>query len=130
MLSTDPLTLAVDDEGDIDITGGTVRFAAGAEGVAILAGARLDLRRGEFFGSRRAGLPLYEGEFCPPSEALLGQDFDDAKTRAAYAKQILGTPAVSSILALSVAFDATTRTVKATWEARAAFDDTTQPVRS
>lgn len=130
MLSTDPLTLAVDDGGDLDISGGTVRFASGAAGVKALVAARLDLRRGEFFGSRRSGLPLYEGTFVDAQEALLGQDFDAVKARAAYSAQILSAPAVASLRTLDVEYRSATRTLEVAWEARAVFDDTAIAVGS
>lgn len=130
MLSTDALTLAVDDDGDLDIASGTLRFLSGTAGVAELVGARIELRRGEFFAARFRGLPLYENDYVPPADAILGSAYDEDKARRAYADRILGAPAIARILRLDIEFDPATRTLRPTWEARAAFDDITETARS
>ena len=124
MLSTDAVALRLDDDGDLDLTAGTLAFVAGLEGVAAGVRARLELIRGEWFWDRTRGMPYLENSYVPPRDALLGQAFDEGRCRAAYARAILETPGVVQLLRLEIAHDNRTRTTRVTWQARTLFGDT------
>lgn len=124
MLSTDAVARRLTSDGDLDISAGRSTFVAGVAGVAAGVRARLELIRGEWFWDRTRGLPTIENDYVRPRDALLGQAFDEAKARKAFAAAILDTPAVTRLLRLEIAWNGSTRKATVTWQARCTFGDT------
>ena len=122
--STDPVARRLTADGDLDVSDGRSQFVAGLEGFVAGANARLRQVRGAWFADRRRGMPYYENAYVGPTEAILGQAFDEPKARAAYAAAIAETPGFGALLRLELAFDRTTRRLTVTWQARTAFGDT------
>jgi hypothetical protein len=68
-------------------------------------------------------VPYLAGVTVPTTAALLGQRFNAEKARTAFRDAILGAYAVVELTRLDVAFDSSTRTLQATYEARTEFGD-------
>jgi len=125
MLKTDNLDFLLDKStGDIDISGGTLNFARGLQGVAQLARIRVNMIRGEWFADTSYGLPLLANRFVTTREAILGQKFDKQKVTKAYYDMLITTPAVTDVLLLECSFDSKLRKVKIKWQLRTVFGDT------
>lgn len=124
MLSTDAVARRLTADGDIDITAGRTQFVAGLDGVAAGIRARLELIRGEFFADRGAGFPSLENAYVAARDALLGQAFNEAKVRTAYAAAILSTPGVYRIKRHDIVFNNRTRKCSVTYVASTIFGDT------
>jgi hypothetical protein len=124
LASTDPVALLLTADGDLDLTDNRGSFVAGLEGFVAGALARLRLVRGEFFADRRRGMPYRENKYVPTSDAILGEVFDEAKVRAAYAAALAEVPGFGELTSLSIAFNTTTRRLTVTWQARTQFGDT------
>lgn len=125
MLSTDNLDFLLDPlTGDLDLTGGRLNFARGLAGVAQLARIRVGTIRGELFWNTAFGLPLIANRFVTSREALLGQKFDKAKATKAYYDLLIGTPGVTGVILLDIAFDTKIRKLKIKWQLRTQFGDT------
>lgn len=124
MLSTDKIGLLLDEDGDLDagaLSAGELStgLAAVAQGIQ----ARILLCKGEWFLDLEEGVPWFEGDTVPSSEALIGGRFDEARSRDLIADEILDTPGVTSIVSLAVTFDARTRVMTVTFKARSIFGD-------
>lgn len=120
-LSTDPLDVALDTDGDIKIDPqlGLV-FVSGIDGIVQLARISMLLFLGEWFMNMDIGIPYYD--------ELLG---DASKTpgvreraEAVFAAAILGVPGVVSINQLTVDIDPSGRSMTVTWSAATLFGDT------
>ncbi len=123
LLETDPIDLLLGADGDLDITGGKLSFSRGIPGVVQGVRIRLGKFRGEWFRDRESGVPYLANDVVDASEAILGQRFDEAKARAALRTEILNAPGVEELLGLAVAFDGSTRDMKASFTVRTAFGD-------
>lgn len=124
MLSTDKIGLLLDEDGDLD----TDALSAGELSVGLVAveqgiRARIQLCKGEWFLDLDEGVPWFEGENVPSSEALIGGRFDAARTRDLMAEEISDTPGVTSIVSLAVEFNPSTRVMTVTFRARSIFGD-------
>jgi hypothetical protein len=124
LASTDAVVRKLTADGDLDISAGRSQFLAGLDGFVIGANARMKLVRGEWFNDRTRGMPYVENDYVGASEALLGQPYDEAKARLAYTAAITETPGFGQMLQMRLAFNATTRRLLVTWQARTAFGDT------
>ncbi len=124
MLSTDPVGFLLDADGDLDISAGRLQFAAGLVAFIQGANARILLIKGEWFLDREAGVPVVENDFVRPSEALVGQRFDEQKARRAFTSAISGTPGFGSLTSMAIVLDKVTRELAVTWSAQTAFGDT------
>lgn len=122
--STDNVVRRLTADGDLDISAGRSVFLAGLEAFVVGANARLRLVRGEWFADRTRGMPYVENAYVLATDALLGQAFDEAKARLAYATAIRETPGFGELLVMQLAFDRVTRRLTVTWQARTAFGDT------
>lgn len=124
MLETDAVCILLDADGDFAITGGRTSFATGVTAAVQGARARMGLIRGEWFLDQSRGVPYFERDNVPTSEALLGQPFDIVKIKDAMREAILDTPAITKILELTVDYDNRTRIVSVTWRALTVFGET------
>lgn len=122
LLETDPVCFARDEDNDLIIP---LRIARGMEAILILIRTRLLLWRDELFLDRDAGMPWIETEdgVVDERDAILGQVYDPVKVARAVRTEILSTPGVISIPALSSSFDGETRNLAVTFVVRAAFGD-------
>lgn len=123
MLSTDPIDLLLDVNGDIVIDT-DLQWSTGLNGIT--QGIRIQLRlvKGEWFLDLDDGVPYYEREGVTADEALLAGRFNEAKALAAFRAAILRAPGVNTITSLAVAFDGPTRKLTVTWSVRTKFGDT------
>ena len=120
-LETDPICLALEENGDVVIP---MRYLAGLDAVVQGVVTRLRMIRGELRWDLSIGVPYFERDGVPKEVAILGQKYDAAKVRAAIRDAVLDPPNVFESLSLSVAFDSSTRTVSVEWAARTFFGDT------
>lgn len=123
MLSTDPIDLLLDANGDI-VIGSDLSWAKGVPAVAQGIRIALQLFRGEWFLDLDEGVPYLERDGVTADEALLGQKFDEQRALTAFREAILRAPGVNSITALAIQFDHATRKMTATWSVRTEFGDT------
>jgi hypothetical protein len=125
LLSTDPVCFARTIAGDLSFP---LRFATGIDAVAIGIRARLLLFAGEWFLDLDAGIPYLPSidgsDAVPERAAILGQPFDEVKTRAAFRREILSVLGVVALPLLTIAFDGATRRLAINWRAKTAFGDT------
>ncbi len=124
LISTDPIDLLLDSEGDLVIQDGKLQFSSGLPGVAQGIRIRLLTFRGEWFLNRDHGVPYLANDVVPETEALLGGRFNEVRARAGARDAILSAPGVVDIPALAVAFSRGTRRLDVTWKARTEFGDT------
>lgn len=120
-LKNDPITVALDTDGDIKIDPklGLV-FVSGSDAIAQGVRFRLLLFFSEWFLNQDIGVPYFEELIGDASKEAGVED----RARAAFAAAILSTPGVLEILQLNVKTDPQTRGMTVTWQARAAFGDT------
>lgn len=128
ILSTDPIDLLADSNGDIVVLGG--RFQMSSNLAAVVQGVRRRIlaTAGEWFLDLDFGVRWFERAGVPASQAIFGQKFDQVKIDAEIRKAILSAPAVTSIVKIDIAFIGTTRAVSIAWQARCLFGDTTVDV--
>ena len=127
LLATDPVCFARNVDGDLTFP---LRLASGIEAVAIGVRSRLLLFAGEWFLDLDAGipyLPSVDGSNAVSERAaILGQRFDETKTRAAFRREILSAPGVVALPLLQITFDGPTRRLAIAWRAQTLFGDTSQ----
>ncbi|MGL4442056.1 MAG: hypothetical protein ACRCU1_00430 [Alsobacter sp.] len=128
VLSTDPQCLLLDEDGDLDISGGRTKFATGLTAAAQQADARIETIRGELFWARTVGFPLRANAFVSNLDAVLGDRFDAARAEAAFRGQLLLTPNAAAVTSFALNFDARRRKMRPRWKLRIAFDDVTATV--
>lgn len=123
LLSTDVVVFARTANGDLELP---LRGATGLEAASIGIRTRLLMIRGEWFLDLDAGVPYLPTEdgVVPEDQAILGQEFDPIKTRAAILDAILDTPGVFDVPWLRLDFNRTTRVLNINWIARTQFGDT------
>lgn len=124
LASTDNVARKLTADGDLDISAGRSQFLAGVDGFVAGVNARLRMTRGSWFRDRTRGMPYVENDHVRSIDAILGQPYDEAKARAAYTAAISETPGFGKLLRLEVAFNATTRRLTVSWQARTQFGDT------
>lgn len=115
LLSTDPLDIALGPDGDLLIDENGLSLISGLEGIAQLVRFRLGMFKGEWFLNLDIGVDWY---------SLLGEHYDEAKTRAVIAAEIADVPGVLAVTELSIAFDGRTRELTIDWAATTLFGDT------
>jgi len=120
-LLTDPIDLKLDADGDLVIEGGDLVFVTGVEAVAQDIRRNILLVRGEVFTDVTLGVPWLERPGVTAAAALLGQKFDQVKTRTAIRAAILRADNVHEILSLDVTYDNAARRVQIDWEVQTAF---------
>lgn len=128
MTSTDPLTLQLAADGDIDISGGRSKLASGLRGVALCAAARIETFRGELFWDRTVGFPALPNAYVSESDAVLGDQFDVRRLREVFRAELLTVPAADELTSFTPNFDRRTRIARPRWTLRAVFDDSTSSV--
>lgn len=120
ILSTDPLDVALDTDGDIKIDAGGLSFVSGVAGVVQLARINMLLFLGEWFLNMDIGIPYYDELLGDASKTPGVRD----RAQAIFAAAILETPGIVSIIQLSVDIDSTSRQMTVTWAAQTLFGDT------
>ena len=120
-LETDPVSFALDANGDIEIPW---RWVRGREAVAQSIRCRLRLFRGEWFLDQSIGVPYLKNDQVPQAQAILGRRFNATSTRAEIRAAILGAPGVLEITSLEVAFVIATRALTITANVSTLFGDT------
>lgn len=116
MLETDPIDLALDDDGDLLIDADGLHLTSGITGVVQAVRIRLLLFKNEWFMNLDAGVPYYE--------EILGEKFNEPLLRQRLSEAIKDTPGVVEILSLVIQYSGTTRRVGVTWSVRCEFGDT------
>lgn len=122
--STDSVVRKLTADGDLDVSAFHSQFLAGLQAFIVGANARLQLVRGEWFADRGRGMPYRENAYVLPDDALLGQPFDESKSRLAYTAAISETPGFGELLKMEIVFNRTARRQTVTWQARTQFGDT------
>lgn len=125
LLISDPVCIAMDKDNNLVRRGGRLVRASGLDACVQGARFRMQLVAGELFWNRDAGMKLLAVKgLVTEDEALLGQTYDELKTRAAFRRPILATPGINSILLLRIVFVPETRSLGVTWAANTLFGDT------
>jgi hypothetical protein len=124
ILSTTPLDVLLDVNGDIDMSTGGPILVYGVDGVRQLCQITIAMFRGEWFLNRTVGIPYYENDYVSATVALLENKFDRDKVTSTYARELLKVPGVGKVNSLSVAFDNKTRILSVSFEVSCVFGDT------
>lgn len=110
--------LELDADGDVALDSDvylTVGIDAAVQGVLI----RIRLIRGEWFLDLDEGVPYFERDgVVDPSEALLGQKFNDARARAAMLEAIEAAPGVAEVVHLGIRYDGASRKMLVEFQVR------------
>lgn len=122
MLSTDPIDLLLDADGDV-VIGSDLEWSRGLAGVAQGIRIALQMFKGEWFLDLDEGVPYLEREGVPAEEALLGGRFNEARALSYFRSAIGRAPGVNKITALTIEFDGTTRIMVVRWTVRTTFGD-------
>lgn len=122
-VSTDPIDLLLGTDGDIVIANGDVSFSTGLAAKAQQARIAMQSVKGEWFINPDEGIPYWERDNVPASEALLGQRFDRLKCLAAYRDALETVPDIT-ITKLTVDFSNSGRTLSVAWAISCEFGDT------
>lgn len=123
LLVTDPIDLKVDSNGDLVFENGDIAWTSGLEGVVDQIDLALQSVRGEWFMDLDEGMPYFENDTLPASEALMAQVFDEQKALAAFRTGILEVVGVGEILFLAVDFNGASRTLEVEFRVRTVFGD-------
>jgi hypothetical protein len=128
MLSTDPVTLKLDANGNLNVaalaTRGLAAFDSGLTSVVTGVRTRILLIAGEWFLNLDAGVPWYARDGVDPATVILGSKYDEARIRPSILRAILSTPGVLEVTQLRIEFEPALRNVVITWQARTVFGDT------
>lgn len=126
-LSTDPVTLRCDANGNLDPLAlySASPFDAGL--TAFRTGVRTRLRMvvGEWFLNLDAGLPLFERDGVNTNEVILGNRFDLARTRAPILDALLSTPGALAVSTLEISFDRSARLLSIFFRVQCVFGEVT-----
>lgn len=124
MTSTDPLTLLLDADGDIDISGGRAKLAAGLQGAALCAAARIETTRGSLFWARGVGFPALPNAFVADVDAVLGDGYDERRLEGDVRTALMTTPGAVEMTNFRNDSDRRLRKVRPVYRLRVRFDDT------
>ncbi len=118
MLETDPVDIALDDDGDllVDVTNG-LAFVSGLEGVAQLCRIALLTFMGEWFADLDEGIDWFG--------LILGRPFNVNVIRGEFRRVLFTVPNVTDVLAVLPTFDRATRICSIQWQTRTTWGDTT-----
>lgn len=116
LLATDRLDRRLDEDGDIYVGQNGSEGIGGVEGVAQLIMIALRLFREEWFLNLDKGMPWFQ--------EILGEKFNEPLVRRRINEVVLAVPGVASILSLSLAFTATSRSLAIRLTVRTVFGDT------
>jgi hypothetical protein len=117
MLETDPLDIALDDDGDLDVLrAAATDLVAGLEGIAQLCRIAVLTFMGEWFANLDEGVDYFG--------LILGQPFRENVIRAEFRRVLLTVPGVTEVLSVVTTFDAATRVLSVNWRTRTVFGDT------
>lgn len=123
LLVTDPIDLKVDSNGDLVFENGDIAWTSGLEGVVDQIDLALKDVRGEWFMDLDKGMPYFENDALPASDALMAQVFDEQKALAAFRTGILEVVGVGEILFLAVDFNGASRKLEVEFRVRTVFGD-------
>lgn len=116
MLETDPVDIALDVNGDIEIDPSTgLRMASGLEGVEQLCRVATSTFMGEVFTDLKEGLDWYG--------LILGKPFRENVIRAEFRRVLLTVPNVTEVVAVLPTFNRATRVMEVKWQTRTVWGD-------
>jgi hypothetical protein len=117
MLETDPVDIALDADGDLEIDPlNGLAFVAGLEGVEQLCRIAVQMFMGEWFADLDEGVDWFG--------KILGQRFNENVIRAEIRRVLLMVPNVTEVLAVLPSFDRATRVCDIKWQTRTVWGDT------
>jgi hypothetical protein len=93
--------LALDADGDFEVSGGDLQLVAGAEAVLQAIRIRLQFFKGEWFLDEDAGVPFFQSVLVKSPDANVLQ--------AVFRTAILETPGVEALPSLTLTFDRAAR---------------------
>lgn len=124
MLATEPVDLLLNVvTGDLVITT-DLSLSSGFPAVVQSARIAMATFAGEWFMNLDAGVPYFERSGIPAAKALFAQKYNQGRAVAAFRTALAAVHGVTSINRLDVAFNASTRAMAVTWQARTVFGDT------
>lgn len=116
MLEIDPVDIALDIDGDLEIDPTTgLRLVAGLEGVEQLCRIATSTFMGEVFTDLKEGLDWYG--------LILGKAFRENIIRAEFRRVLLAVPNVTEVVAVIPTFTRTTRVLEVKWQTRTVWGD-------
>lgn len=101
--------IALDDDGDLSVSGGDLQLVSGADAIVQAVRIRLQFFRGEWFLDVDAGVPYFQD--------VLVKNPDPNVLQAVFRAAILETPGISELTALSIDFDRTNRRLSVSYRA-------------
>jgi hypothetical protein len=110
----------LDENGDLDIVSDLV-FTTGLRAVAQGIRLRLQMFFGEWFQNLDLGIPYLERPGTTAAQAILGQKYNQLKTKTIFRKAIADAPGVDEILYLNVDFNRATRVLSVDWKVQTSF---------
>lgn len=121
LLITDRIDWQLNADNDLVMP---LRYSTGVAGVAQGIRIRIRMVKGEWFLNRDEGVPYFDNDIVPESDALMGQHFNELKARAAFRRAILSAPGVLKLLRLDLRYNQSTRRLEVAWHVRTTFGDT------
>ena len=109
---------ALDADGDLDFSSGSLRYTQGIEAIAQGIRIRVLMVAGEWFLDLDLGVPWFT--------EILGRKPTIARVRALLRKAIIAAPGVLEILSIDVSIDSSTRRLTATWSVSTDVGELTQ----
>lgn len=121
--STDPVTLKLTADGDLDLTGGHSTLIAGPEAFVQGVKSRIELVQGQWYLNRKAGTPWLENDWVAPRDAIMGQPYAHEKLRRAFVAQFMDTPGALRVTEFSSTFDGRSRKAAVAARGQCVFAD-------
>lgn len=125
LLQTDPQDLFCDpNTNDIVIQNGDAGLSTGLPGVAQGCRTAVNMIRGEWFLDLDRGIPYFQRDGVPATEALLGQPFETTKTLSPFRDALAAVNGVASVDSVTATYDPATREVDIAWVVTSVFGGT------
>lgn len=122
---TDPIDILLDADGDIVFEKGTFAFSSGVEGAAQSLRFGLQMIKGEWDLDLNEGMPWFENDSVPETDAIFGSKFNERKVRQSVRDVVDKNPLIRELLTLSLDYDAGSRRLSIAVEVNTIFG---QPV--
>lgn len=124
MLITDPIDFLLGSDGDLVFQNGDVVLSNGVEGIAQNIAIDLSIAIGEYFENREEGIPYFDNDLVPESQAILGGKFNAERIRAAFRQRLSSSFGVQDIIFTSVSFDSASRKITVSFNVQTIFGET------